>query len=222
MFYTIYKITNLKNGKVYIGKHKTKDLNDGYMGSGKHLKNAIAKYGIDNFKKEILFQFDDESNMNAKEADLVTEEFCLRDDTYNLCPGGNGGFGYINSNPEIIAKRDKYEHKLAGRLAANESIKVKYGTLSFTSLKLKTDEGFRTEFKSKVSIGLKKRFAETDHHWKGKRHSEETKEKMKKTKNNGLSNSQFGTMWITNGSENKKIKKDVDLIPEGWYKGRKV
>lgn len=34
-------------------------------------------------------------------------------------------------------------------------------------------------------------------------------------------NSQYGTMWITNGSENKKIKK-VDTIPEGWYKGRKV
>lgn len=33
-------------------------------------------------------------------------------------------------------------------------------------------------------------------------------------------NSQYGTMWITNGRENKKIKKDVDNIPDGWYKGR--
>ena len=36
----------------------------------------------------------------------------------------------------------------------------------------------------------------------------------------GSKNSQFGAMWITNGQENKKIKKDVDIIPEGWYKGR--
>jgi hypothetical protein len=36
----------------------------------------------------------------------------------------------------------------------------------------------------------------------------------------GEKNSQFGTMWITNGIESKKIKKD-DLIPEGWKKGRK-
>jgi hypothetical protein len=36
----------------------------------------------------------------------------------------------------------------------------------------------------------------------------------------GKKNSQFGTMWITNGQENKKIKKDVDIIPERWYKGR--
>ena len=28
MFYTIYKTTNLVNGKFYIGKHKTKDLDD--------------------------------------------------------------------------------------------------------------------------------------------------------------------------------------------------
>jgi hypothetical protein len=36
----------------------------------------------------------------------------------------------------------------------------------------------------------------------------------------GDKTSQFGTMWITNGTENRKIKKDLDSIPEGWYKGR--
>jgi hypothetical protein len=44
---------------------------------------------------------------------------------------------------------------------------------------------------------------------------------MRKPKNGGSKNSQFGTMWITNGIENKKIKKDLDIIPEGWYKGRR-
>lgn len=35
--YYIYRITNKVNGKTYIGQHKYKDLNDGYMGSGKRV-----------------------------------------------------------------------------------------------------------------------------------------------------------------------------------------
>lgn len=37
----------------------------------------------------------------------------------------------------------------------------------------------------------------------------------------GAKNSQYGSMWITNGIENKKIKA-IDTIPEGFYKGRKI
>lgn len=48
--YYIYRIINLINGKTYIGQHKYKELNDYYMGSGKHLIRAQKKYGIKNFK----------------------------------------------------------------------------------------------------------------------------------------------------------------------------
>ncbi len=54
MHYTIYKITNQINGKYYIGRNATKNVNDSYMGSGIGIKNAINKYGVENFTKEII------------------------------------------------------------------------------------------------------------------------------------------------------------------------
>ena len=54
MEHVVYRITNMINGKKYIGKHSTTDVYDGYFGSGVAIKQAINKYGIDNFKKEII------------------------------------------------------------------------------------------------------------------------------------------------------------------------
>jgi hypothetical protein len=225
MFYTIYKTTNLTNGKFYIGKHQTDNLDDGYLGSGKHLKCAIGKYGHDKFSKEILYVFDNEIEMNQKEFELVTQEFCLREDTYNICVGGHGGFGYINSQPELVAKRDAYKNKLAGRNAANKVLVEKYGSLTNfnrvgSPLGLKKIEELRNndpEFDHKMRQSAKRGLE--------KALSTESKEKRKNTMrerghSKGASNSQYGTFWITDGSKNKKIKKS-DQIPEGWYKGRK-
>jgi len=193
--------------KVYIGKHQTKDLNDGYMGSGKQLKRAQVKHGIENFKKEILFQFDNENDMNTKEAELVTKEFCLREDTYNLCPGGKGGWGYVNANG-IAVQHFTVDNAVQMSKKANEKKR-----------KLAEDHEWLQRYKENMSRAQKDNpslgFAGKTHseEWKNN-HSSLMKEKMK-----GSSNSQFGTMWITNGQENKKIKK-IDIIPEGWYKGR--
>jgi len=208
MFYTIYKITNLIDGKIYIGKHQTKDLNDGYMGSGKQLKRAQAKHGIENFKKEILFQFDNEADMNTKEAELVTEEFCLREDTYNLCPGGKGGWGYVNV--AVIGNDHRRSVSVKGanttntrRLSDQEFAEYLHGARS-RSASERLANGTLNRIDPKAFLGRK--------------HTEETKEKMRKSKNVGSSNSQFGTMWITNGQENKKIRTE-ETIPNGWTKG---
>ena len=96
--YLVYKTTNLVNGKVYIGKHETDNLDDGYLGSGILIQRAIEKYGKENFKREILFECSTREEMNAKEAELVNEEFLKRDDIYNLKQGGEGGFDFINKS----------------------------------------------------------------------------------------------------------------------------
>jgi basic membrane lipoprotein Med (substrate-binding protein (PBP1-ABC) superfamily) len=52
LFYTVYKITNKTNNKFYIGMHKTNNLDDGYMGSGKLIKAAVKKH-LEESKKKI-------------------------------------------------------------------------------------------------------------------------------------------------------------------------
>lgn len=102
--YIVYKTTNLINNKIYIGVHRTNvDIFDYYYGCGctkkdqkksvnKGFPTAIRKYGIENFKRETLFEFPDtdEGKIAAykKEAELVTSEFIKRPDVYNLVPGG--------------------------------------------------------------------------------------------------------------------------------------
>jgi hypothetical protein len=87
-FYTVYQTTNLINNKIYIGVHATKDLNDDYLGSGGALLRAIKKYGKENFKKEILYIFDNKEEMLLQEIQLVTADFVLRKDVYNIALGG--------------------------------------------------------------------------------------------------------------------------------------
>ena len=86
--FTVYQITNLVNGNIYVGIHETFDINDSYMGSGKILNYAYQKHGKKNFKKEILHIFDNKVEMLNKERDIVDEEFIKREDTYNCIVGG--------------------------------------------------------------------------------------------------------------------------------------
>lgn len=66
-YHYIYKITNLINGKIYIGQHTTSNLDDGYIGSGKILIRAIKKYGVENFRKEIQGFYEDIDELNYME-----------------------------------------------------------------------------------------------------------------------------------------------------------
>lgn len=87
-YFVVYKVTNLISNKIYIGTHVTSNLDSKYMGSNKYLLYSINKHGTENFKKEILFTFDDAADMYVKKAELVTTEFIAEQNTYNTIEGG--------------------------------------------------------------------------------------------------------------------------------------
>ena len=100
-YYVIYKTKNNVNGKYYIGKHSTDDVDDHYLGSGLLLQEAIKKYGVKNFSKEILFYCDSKEELDRKEKEIVNQELVLDPNTYNIALGGQGGNLGRNVNQKI-------------------------------------------------------------------------------------------------------------------------
>jgi hypothetical protein len=217
-YFYLYKITNLVNGKIYVGVHKTKSLDDGYMGSGKIIRSAVQKHGISNFSKDILEFFDTSEAMYAKEKEIVTEEFLEREDTYNLRRGGNGGFDWINKEG---LNYKGFDSALERNRFISPFGKEGYNWIKELSKKSITQEVIEKRVKSFIDNGGSKRASLA---MLIACNSETVREKRKHTfdkinHQQGAKNSQSGTIWITNGIENKKINKN-SLIPEGWNKGR--
>ena len=210
MKYIVYKITNEIDGKIYIGVHKTQDINDSYMGSGKYLINAQKKYGIENFTKEILEVFDTPEMMFQMESILVNDEFVQHKETYNLKLGGYGGFDYINSN----GLNGAFENGLIGGEVTKQLMK--------TQPELFKD--YHIAFGKMVKqLHLEGKFNYDN--FKGKKHSEESKRKIGEANSvhqQGSGNSMYGSMWIYNLElkESKRIPKGK--VPDGWSKGRKI
>ena len=188
--------------------HQTKNINDGYMGSGKLIKRAIEKYGVENFIKEILHVFDNELDMRNKEKELVV----LSENSYNLLEGGKGGFGFINSKGLNGTPEGR---KLGGIKSSNKETNAFYN-LSADSIKKR--------------VAVRKQKYGVQGYTKAARincNNENAMIKRKQTYDSinhqrGENNSQYGSCWITNGQENKKIKKEEldKFIELGYYKGR--
>ena len=204
-YHFIYKTTNLLSGRYYIGMHSTDDLDDGNLGSGNRLRLAVRKHGKDNFKREILEFVESRVELKLREAEIITLDEIAKEDCMNLVVGG-GGFNMD-------------EHHIKCAIAGGNAF----------AERLKNDEEFRKEHAKTVGDNFRKAHKEGKIKYDtftGRSHSGETKKKMGETRKKqsaGKGNSQYGTCWITNGEEVKKIKKeDLDsYIRDGWRRGRK-
>ena len=113
VYMIVYKTTNKINNKIYVGKHNKEG--DDYLGSGLRLKKAIEKYGLDNFKREILEHCTEEV-VNKRETYWIKKlESQNPKIGYNLAPGGDGGniAPWTKERKQKIrdAKKNKYRGK---------------------------------------------------------------------------------------------------------------
>ena len=201
-FHFIYRTTNLINGRYYLGMHSTNRIDDGYLGSGKRLYYELNKYGRDSFKFEILEQFNSREELVQAEISLITEHDLKNPNCLNCKPGGQGGF----SSPE---------HAYKFHAAGGKAVRILMGKRHRERMENDPEYKARVLQKTRDALGGIGTF-------KGKSHKPETIQKMKEARKEtgkGAKNSQHGTCWITNETENKKIHKG-DLIPDGWRLGR--
>lgn len=209
MHYLIYKITNRLDNKFYVGKHKTENKDDDYFGSGILIERAITKHGKENFVKEILFELPTEDAMNQKEADIVDEDFVARDDTYNLMVGGAGGWSFVNNNGLTNVNKTREHFSRAGKARAKHFWE-----------RYENDPEFQAAMREKSRLtALRHSFHLS---FLGKTHTTETREKIRASsigKHVGKKNGSFGTCWITDGTQNSRVKKN-DPLPSGFHRGR--
>lgn len=198
----IYKTTCNVTKRYYIGMHSTSNIDDGYLGSGRRLRYSIRKYGKENHIKEIIEFCETKEKLIERETQIVNLDLIIDEMCMNLREGGTGGFSSEQQKLNAIKSNEKQK-----KLRETNPEWVKKKSLLLTE-----------SLKKSYKLGIREKKQPFD--WTGKKHSEETKQKLRKPKNIGVNNSQYGTMWITNGVENKKIKKESE-IPHGWYKGRK-
>lgn len=199
MYGFIYITTNLINHKQYIGQKTIKNdsTDDTYLGSGKLIRQAISKYGRENFVREIL-----DYAQSQEELDFLEEYYIeLNQATkspffYNIAQGGRGGNKFAGwteeerikfslecsirtrgeNNPRYGVKLTDEQRQRLSEIHSNPKLKQRYQT-----------EEFRQKI-SEVTKGEKNGMY-------GKKHSEESKRKMSlnsKGKLTGEKNGNYG------------------------------
>lgn len=218
----LYIKTHNKTGLKYFGKTTAKDPYK-YRGSGVYWTRHIKTHGYD-VSTEIIGYYQDE-----QECLNVAKHFSIENNIVKHSVWANlkeetldGGWDYINNNIELRQEKNK-----RARMSADKKMEEFYGK---DWRVLNGQKGSQTCRDTKVgifAIDYVSCFA-TNKEIQQSGNSPEARKKAVVTAKitykeighqQGEKNSQYGTMWITNGIDNKKIKKE-GFVPEGWYKGR--
>lgn len=194
MYGYIYKTTNLINGKIYIGQHKSKDFDTDYYGSGTLLKSALKKYGKENFKCEVLERCYTKSQLEDREIYWI--------DRLNSC---DHTIGYNISSGGFTPRFNGKNHPMWGKHHSETS--KKKNRLSHLGKKLSE------ETKRKISDGNK-----------GKAISEEQRVKISQANRGKIRGDRLtddGRRRISESSKNRIVSEETRKKISSANKGRK-
>lgn len=219
MYYIIYQTTNKITGHIYIGMHQTTNLDDGYLGSGKRLLNAVKKYGEGNFERIILRYCNTYEEMVLLEKEYITEDVVQDPKTYNIALGGKGGWAHVpNGNKGLMWINDGRNHR-----------KIPNGNIIPTGW----TKGLSKELKEKNSQSNQGKKKHTEEYKELRRQlmlennpvkNPEVREKISKTLQHRAPSpncikKRKESIWITDG-QTSKFHDQQKAIPEGWRRGR--
>ena len=190
----IYKATNKANGKAYVGytqysleARKKDHIRLAEKGSNTIFHKAIRKYGPEGFVWETLEEGEGRQHFNnILEPRYIQEHETLVPSGYNIEKGGQGNPGH-EVTPETRAKlRAANLGKVMPpevRKKISDTQKGKPGIKHTEEAKKRMSESAKKrstpEFRKKVSDTLKEYYKTHDNPFKGRKHSAETKRKLK-------------------------------------------
>lgn len=238
---TIYKVTNILNGKCYIGKtkgdfqkRKKQHIQNALNGSERCPKfyNAIRKYGVDNFEWESVYSENCLiEQLNEKEKFYISKFNSIKEG-YNVCVGGEGGDTLTNSpnKEERINKirnrnvseetRQKISNATRGKKnpfygkKVSEEMKQKIRETKLKTIARLTIEERKKKFGSQ-NIGKKSWNSGTKGVFK---HSEETKRKMSDSRK-GLKHSEEAkrkmSLRMIGSKLSEETKRKLSVINKG-------
>jgi len=226
----IYKITNLINNKIYIGKDTTSNPN--YYGSGLLIKKSINKYGIENFSKEILEKIDSDDHDYLSKREKYWIKYY--DSTnleigYNISAGGDGGDTLRNHpNKEMICekiskgspKKGKTYEEVFGEEYAKEYKRKLSESHPRLSMKELTGEYYETWLKNvrKVAESKRGKSIKENNNWTEEQYQEYLKNLSIRNKNNWNKISSENKEKIKNSNKKRGIRRRIDNINDFKYK----
>lgn len=123
MFGYVYLTTNLINNRKYIGKRQKSYFDTSYLGSGMILKEAVKKYGKENFNCIILKECNSLEELNESEKEFISLYNATNNpEFYNIAHGGTGG----NTGTQYKGQPANHIQTLSERKKRSDSLKLAY------------------------------------------------------------------------------------------------